>query len=131
MHLSISGLCRAGAPKDVGSCIGWMVQHSQHIMVLDLSPHNFTLMRSAPNPPRKEQMLLVKVANGRKSRSGVLKAVKDLANGGLYLYIGVKNNGLAFGVTQPHGQGQFEGSPSGFVENSPLQTGTQHKKLSL
>lgn len=76
-------------------------------------------------------MFLVKVTNGRKSRSGVLKAVKDLANGGLHLYIGVKNNGVAFGVTQSHGQDQFESSTSYFVEDPALQAGTQHKKLSL
>src|SRR6266568_3132138 len=131
MNLSISGLCRARASKDVGSRIGWVVQNPQHIMMLDLSPHNFSLMRPAPNPPRKEQMLLVKVANGRKSRSGMLKAVKDLAYGGLHLQIGVKNNSVAFGVTQPNGQDKFEGSTSCFVENPPLQTSTQHKKLSL
>src|SRR6266700_5987097 len=108
MNLSISGLCRARASKDVGSRIGWVVQNPQHIMMLDLSPHNFSLMRPAPNPPRKEQMFLVKVANGRKSRSGVLKTVKDLANGGLHLHIGVKNHGVAFGVTQSNRQGQFE-----------------------
>jgi hypothetical protein len=88
-------------------------------------------MGPAPDPPGKEQMFLVKVANGRKSRSGVLKAVKDLPNGGLHLHIGVKNNRVAFGVTQPNGQGKFEGSTPGFVEDPLLQTGTQHKKLSL
>src|SRR5712692_1655321 len=100
-------------------------------MVLYLSPHNFSLMRPTSNPPRKEQMFLVKVANGRKSRSGMLKAVKDLANGGLHLHIGVKNHGVAFGVTQSNGQDEFEGSTSCLVEDSPLQTGTQHKKFSL
>src|SRR2546428_8169106 len=84
MNLSISGLRRARASKNIGTCISWVVQNPQHIMVLYLSPHNFSLMRPASNPPRKEQMFLVKVANGRKSRSGVLKAVKDLANGGLH-----------------------------------------------
>jgi hypothetical protein len=72
MNFSIGGLCRARTSKNRGSCIGRVVQHPQHIMVLDLSPHNFSLMRPAPHPPRKEQMLLVKVANGRASRSGVL-----------------------------------------------------------
>src|SRR5207248_4374181 len=98
---------------------------------LDLSPHNFAVMRTAPDPPRKEEVFLAKVANGRKSRSGVLKAVKDLANGGLHLYIGVKHNRVAFGVTQPDGQSKFEGSTPCFIENTPLQTGTQHKQLSL
>src|SRR5260221_12044492 len=100
-------------------------------MVLYLSPHQFSLMRSAPDPPRKEQMFLVKVANGRKSRSSVLKTVKDLPNGGLHLHIGVKNNGVAFGVRQPNGQGKFEGSTPCEVSDPPLQAGTQHKKLSL
>src|SRR5947209_8536402 len=100
-------------------------------MMLDLSPDNFSLMRPAANAPGKKQMLLVKVANGRKSPSGVLKAAKDLANGGFHLHIGVKHNGVAFGVTQPHGQDQFEGSTSRFVEDPPLQTSTQHKKLRL
>ena len=76
-------------------------------------------------------MFLVKVTNGRKSRSGMLKAVKDLANGGLHLDIRVKNNGVAFAVTQSHGQDEFEGSTPCLVEDTPLQTGTQHKKLSL
>src|SRR6266568_440458 len=84
MHLAISGFCGTRASKDVGSCIGWVVQHSQYIMVFYLSPHNFSLMRSAAHPPGKEQTFLVKVADSRKSRSGVLKAVKDLANGGLH-----------------------------------------------
>src|SRR5712691_3466382 len=125
MHLAISGFRGTCASKDVGSCIGWVVQHPQYIMVFYLSPHNFSLMRPAPNPPGKEQTFLVKVANGRKSRSGVPKAVKDLLNGGLHLPIGVKNNGVAFGVTQPNGQNKLEGSTSCFVENASLQTGTQ------
>jgi len=84
MNLSIGSLRRARTSKNIGPCIGWVVQNPQHIMVLDLSPHNFSLMRPASNSPRKKQVFLVKVANGRKSRSGVLKAVKDLANGGLH-----------------------------------------------
>src|SRR5947209_8637120 len=115
MDLTISGFRGTCASKDIGSCIGWMMQNPQDIMVFDLSPHNFSLMRPAPNPPGKEQMLLVEVANGRKSRSSVLKAVKDLANGGLHLQVRVKNNGIAFGVTQPHRQDQFEGSTSCIV----------------
>jgi len=43
MHLAISSLRRVRAPKDVGSCIGGMVQHPQHIMMLDLSPDKFSL----------------------------------------------------------------------------------------
>src|SRR5437588_11918992 len=131
MNFAIDGLGRARASKDIGSCIGWVMQNPQHIMVLDLSPHNFSLMRPAPHPSWKEEVFLAKVANRRKSRSSVPKAVKDLPNGGLHLRIGVKNNGVAFGVTQPNGQGKFEGSTPGFVEDTPLQTGTQHKKLSL
>src|SRR5260370_1291312 len=100
-------------------------------MVLQLSPHNFSLMRPAANPPRKEQVLLMKVADGRKSRAGVLKTAKDLANGGLHLQMGVKNNPVAFGVTQTNRQGKFEGSPPRFVENASLQASPQYKKLSL
>jgi hypothetical protein len=72
-----------------------MVQHPQHIMVLYLSPHKFSVMRTAPDPPWKEEVFLAKVAHRRKSRSGVLKAVKDLSNGGLHLLIGVKSNRVA------------------------------------
>src|SRR6266496_3931219 len=100
-------------------------------MMLDLSPHNFSLMRSTSNPPRKEQLFLVKVTNGRKGRSSMLKAVKDFPNGGLHLHIRVKNNGVTFGVTQSHGQDEFEGSTSCIVSDSSLQTGAQHKQLSL
>jgi hypothetical protein len=76
-------------------------------------------------------VFLTKVAHRRKSRSGVLKAVKDLTNSGLDLHIGVKHNRITFGVTQPNGQGQFEGATPCFVENTPLQAGTQHKQLRL
>jgi hypothetical protein len=64
-------------------------------MMLDLSPHDFSLMWPAPHPPWKEEVFLAKVAHRRTSRSGVLKAVKDLPNGGLHLHIGVKHNGVA------------------------------------
>ena len=50
MHLSIGGLRRARASKDVGSCIGWVMQHPQHIMMLDLSPHNFSLSVARTEP---------------------------------------------------------------------------------
>src|SRR6266699_3391123 len=70
MNLAISSLRRACTPEGIGSCVGWVMEHSQHIMVLDLSPDNLSLMRPTTNAPRKEQMLLAKVANGRKSRSG-------------------------------------------------------------
>src|SRR5436309_12773645 len=100
-------------------------------MMLDLSPHYFSLMWPTPDPPGKEELLLAKVTNGREGRSGVLKAVKDLLNGGLHLHIGVKHNGIAFGVSQPNGQDKFEGSTSCFVEDPPLQTGAQHKQLCL
>src|SRR5215510_13179593 len=131
MHLSISRLRRAGTPVDIGSCIGRVVQHPQDIMVLDLSPHKFSLMWSTPDSPWKEQTVLAKVAHRRKSRSGVRKACKDLPHGGLHLRIGVKHNGVAFSVRQPNRQDDFEGSPPGFVEDPPLQTSTQDKKLSL
>src|SRR5258708_18098279 len=131
MDLAIGGLRRARASKDIRSRIGWVVQHSQHIMVFYLSPHKFSVMRPTAHPPWKEEVFLAKVANRRKSRSGVLEAVKHLTNRCLHLHIVVKHNRVAFGVTQPNGQGQFEGSTPCFVENTPLQTSTQHKKLSL
>src|SRR5437868_1713370 len=131
MHLAIGSLAGMCSSIDISSCISWVVQHPQHIMMLDLSPHNLSLMWTTPDPPGKEQMLLVKVANRRTGRSGVLKAVKDLPNGGLHLHIGVKHNRVAFGVTQSNRQDQFEGSTPCFVEDPPLQTGTQHKQLSL
>src|SRR5438876_1287798 len=117
MHLSIGSLRRARASKNIGPCISWVMQHSQHIMVLDLAPHNFSLMWATSHPPGKEQMFLVKVTNGRKSRAGMLKAVKDFPNSGLNLHIRIKNNGVAFGVRQPNGQDQFESSTSCFVED--------------
>ncbi len=61
----------------------------------------------------------------------MLKTAKDLPNGGLHLHIRVKHNRVAFGVTQPNRQGQFEGATPCFVEDAPLQTGTQHKQLRL
>ncbi len=65
MDLSIDGLRRASAPKGVSSRIGRVVQHAQHIMVLQLSPGDFPLMRSATHSPWKEKMLVAKVAYGR------------------------------------------------------------------
>src|SRR5258708_39620377 len=92
--------------------------------------HSSVRRPTAP-PPWKEEVFLAKVANRRKSRSGVLEAVKDLTNGGLHLHIGVKHNRVAFGLTQPNGQVQFEGSTPCFVENTTLQTRTQHNKISI
>ena len=65
MDLSIDGLRRTSAPKGVSSRIGRVVQHAQHIVVLDLSPGDFPVMRSASHSPWKEQMLFAKVAYGR------------------------------------------------------------------
>ena len=95
MHLAIDRLGGTGSPIDVGSCIGGVVQHPQHIMVLDLSPHNLSVMWTAPDPPRKEEVFPAKVAHRRTGRAGLLKAVKDLPNGGLDLHIGVKHNRVA------------------------------------
>src|SRR5207302_3415456 len=86
MHLAIGRLAGMCSSIDIGSCISWVVQHPQHIMMLDLSPHNLSVMWTTPDPPGKEQMLLVKVAHRRTGRSGVLKACKDLPNGGLHLH---------------------------------------------
>jgi hypothetical protein len=61
-----------------------MMQYAQDIMMLDLSPDNFPLMRSTAHSPRKEQMVLAKVRNRGKSRAGMLKALKNLSNGGLH-----------------------------------------------
>ncbi len=77
------------------------MQDPQHIMVLDCSPGDFSSMGSTTNPPRKEQVLLVKMAHGCAGGASVLKAEKDLPNGGLHLQIGIKYNRIGFGVTQP------------------------------
>ena len=77
-------------------------------MVLYLTPHNFSLMRPAPDPPWKEEVFLAKVANRRKSRSGVLKAVKDLPKGVLHAALwGQAQSCRGSRVTQPNGQGKF------------------------
>ena len=86
---------------------------------------------AARSEPAWEKADALGESGGRsKSRSGVLKAVKDLAHGGLHLHIGVKHNRIVFGVTQSHGQDQFKGSTPCFVDIL-LADGTQHKKLSL
>ena len=76
-----------------------MVKDPQHIVVLDGSPGDFSLMGSTADSPRKEQMLLVKVAHGRTGGASVLKAAKDLANARLYLQIGIEHNRVGFRVT--------------------------------
>src|SRR5215831_8208464 len=107
------------------------MQHAQDIMMLNLCPHKLSEMRTAPDAPGKEQMGLSKMAHRCTRRLRVLKAVKDLPNGRLHLHIGVQGNRLTFGVTQANWQDQFECSTLGFVEDSSLQPGTQHKQLSL
>ena len=82
---------------------GRLVQDPQHIVVLNSSPGDFSLMRSATDSPREEQMMLVKVAHRRTGGSCVLEAEKDLPDGSLYLQIGIKHNCVSFGVTQPDG----------------------------
>jgi hypothetical protein len=44
-----------------------VVQHPQDIVMLDGSPGDFSLMRAATDSSRKEQVVLVKVANCRAS----------------------------------------------------------------
>ncbi|GHO79974.1 hypothetical protein KSD_77450 [Ktedonobacter sp. SOSP1-85] len=44
---------------------------------------------------------------------------------------GIKHNRVGFSVTQPDGQGQFEGTTPSLVEDTPLQAGAHDKKLSL
>jgi hypothetical protein len=124
VDFSIGRLGQACSPIGIRSRIGWLVQNSQHIVVLDFSPHDFPLMWPAPYPPRKEQVFLVKVANRREGRSGVLKKAKDLANGSLHLEIGIKDNHVTVGVTKTDGYGKVEGSTPCFVENPSLETST-------
>ena len=83
-------------------------------MMLDFSPRKFADVWPTANPPRKEQMVLAKVTNGRKSGSGVSKTAKDLPKSGLYLQIRIKHNPIAFGVTQPNG------GPNIFTSQNPL-----------
>jgi len=104
MNLSISGdAANVFAPSDIRSCICWLMQHAQHIMVLDFSPRNLSLMGSTTNPPRKEQPFLVKMANGRECRASLLKAEKDFVNARLHQQIWVKDNDFILGVAQPNG----------------------------
>jgi hypothetical protein len=107
------------------------MQHSHHIMVLDLCPQQFSWMRPATHAPAEEQMVLMKVANQSLGGAGLLKAAKDLANGGLYLQIGIKDSQVAFGVTHPNRQGQFEGPTPCTVPDPALQARAKHKKLSF
>ena len=72
------------------------------------------------NPSRKEQVVLVKVAHGRTGGPCMLKAEKDLPNGRLDLQVGIKRNRIGFGVAQPDGEGQFEGTAPGIVSNASL-----------
>jgi len=62
MDFAIRRFGGTGAPKDIRSCIGWVVQDPRHVVVLDRS-----LMGATSDPSRKEQMLLVEVAHGRKA----------------------------------------------------------------
>jgi hypothetical protein len=128
MHFAIGS--RAGARASIarGSCIGRVMQHAQDLMMLKLCPPNLTQMRTAPNPPGKEETGLSKVANWCARRARMLKAVKDFLNASLYLPMGVKHNPLAFGVTPSHGQGKFEGSTPGCVEKTPEASGRAAQK---
>src|SRR5512142_729493 len=103
VDLPIRHFRRASAAKDIGSRIGGLMQDPQHVVVLDWSPGEFSLMRSTADSPRREQVVLVKVANRCKCGASVLEAAEDLPNGCLHLEIGIKHNGVGFGVTQSDG----------------------------
>jgi hypothetical protein len=87
LHMGLAIGCSGcpRAPKSIHSCIGWLVQNSQHIVVLDFCPQDFSLMGSTPDAPREKQVLVLKVANRRAGRSSVLEQADDLANGSLDL----------------------------------------------
>ena len=118
VHLAIGGSGDVGASKDIGACVGWLVQHPQHIMMLELSPGELSLMGATADPPWKEQMLLTKMANRCASRSGLLKAAKDGTNSRLDLQVRIQDNGIRLSVTQSNGQGEFESSTPRFVQDT-------------
>src|SRR5579872_6202855 len=84
MDLAIGRFRRASTAKNIGSCIGGLMQDSQDVVVLNWSPGEFSLMGSPAKPSWKEQVLLVKVAHGRKSGASVLEAEKNFPDSSLY-----------------------------------------------
>ncbi len=56
----------AVATKHIGPCIGGLMQDAQHIVVLNGSRGELSLMGSTADSSWKEQALLVKVANRGK-----------------------------------------------------------------
>jgi hypothetical protein len=103
MELANGGFGRAGAPEDLRTRIGGLMQDAQYIVVLNRSPGEFSWMGTATDSSWKEQVLLAKLANRRTGGPGVLEAEKDLLDGSLYLQIGIKHHGIGFGVTQSNG----------------------------
>src|SRR5262245_44475587 len=76
---------RAGAPVDIGARIGGIMQHAQHIMVLELSPSELSLVRPAPDPPWKEEVFLRDRGGRSRRRSRSPENCKRVHAGSLAL----------------------------------------------
>lgn len=59
VDLAIDRFRRAGTSVDIGARIDRIMQHTQHVVVLNLSPGNLSLMGPAPDPPWKEEVLRI------------------------------------------------------------------------
>lgn len=78
----------------------------------NLGPDQFSAMHPTTQAAREKQMLLAKRADRRKSRAGVRKTAKHLANAGSHLQIGIKHHRVRFGGDEADRQGQFESPPA-------------------
>ena len=98
MELAICCFCCASTAKNIGTCIGRLMQDSQYIVVLNWSPGEFSLMGPMSDSAWKEEVMLVKVAHRRKSGASVLEGEKNFPESSLYLQIGIKHNCVGFSV---------------------------------
>jgi len=106
-----------------------MVQQAQHVVMAELPPQQFALMRAVAQPPRERHTLAAARPDRGAGRAGPFERAEEEADGVLHLPVWVKDDLVPLGVAEPDRQVQLERRPPGLVEDAALQTGTDDVKL--
>ena len=103
VDLAVRRFGGARAPKDIGPCIGRMMQEAQDIMVVQRSPGQLAPVAPTTQPMRKGDLLLAELTHGRAGRASLRKRGKHRPNRRLDLPMRIEDNALVVRVTEANG----------------------------
>jgi hypothetical protein len=120
MDLAIHGFGGPGAAKGKCACIARIMEDPQDIVMLQIAPGEFALVRSTPYAPWKRHLGLVEGTHSRRGRPRPPKRAKEEPEGILDLPVGIEDNAVILGIAEPNRQMEFQGCPAGFIEDATL-----------